>query len=167
MAKSFYISFDKILQEEFKAHVSGKKSISLTKNQIKNPPTIKSKEHTSNKRTPSRFETTKLSKKRTLAPNLQCTNEILEVDDIEKIIDFKSDNFQSSFKDCSIKENIQTRNIPCPFCADLLPNPLPEKICLLLRKIANQNRFVVMHLLKVGLTKISFKFSAYFKYVQL
>ncbi|RIB09618.1 hypothetical protein C2G38_2208424 [Gigaspora rosea] len=80
-----------------------------------------------------------LSKKRTLEPNLQCTNEILEVDDIEEKIDFKSDNFQSSFKDCSIKENIQTQNSPCPFCADLLPNPLPEKIHLLLRKIASQN----------------------------
>ncbi|RIB11281.1 hypothetical protein C2G38_2042799 [Gigaspora rosea] len=73
MAKSFYILFDKILQEEIKAHVSGKKSIFLTKNQIKNPPTIKLKDST------------------------------------------------------------------CPFCADLLPNPLPEKIRLLLRKIANQN----------------------------
>ncbi|RIB11143.1 hypothetical protein C2G38_2042909 [Gigaspora rosea] len=78
MAKSFYISFDKILQEEIKAYVSGKKSISLTKNQIKNPPIIISK----------------------------------EVDDIEENIDFKSDNFQSSFKDCSIKENIQTRSTP-------------------------------------------------------
>ncbi|CAG8838153.1 24660_t:CDS:2, partial [Gigaspora margarita] len=44
---------------------------------------------------------------------------------------------------------------PCPFCADLLPNPLPEKICLLLRKIANQNSIVVMHLLKIAPTKIS------------
>ncbi|CAG8744460.1 19974_t:CDS:2 [Gigaspora margarita] len=89
MAKSFYISFDKILQEEIKAHVSGKKSISLTKNQIKNLPTIKSKE-----------------------PNLQYTNKILEIDNIEENIDFISNNFQSSFKDCSIKENIQTRSTP-------------------------------------------------------
>ncbi|CAG8840994.1 41379_t:CDS:2, partial [Gigaspora margarita] len=98
--------------EEIKAHVLGKKSISLTKNQIKNPPIIKSKGRTSNKRTLSRFETTKLlnlSKKHTLEPNLQCTNEILEVDDLEENIDFKSDNFPSSFKDCSIKENIQTQ----------------------------------------------------------
>ncbi|CAG8841571.1 40497_t:CDS:2, partial [Gigaspora margarita] len=113
MAKSFYISFDKILQEEIKAHVSGKNPISLAKDQIKNPPTIKSKGRTSNKRTLSRFETTKSSnssKKRILEPNLQNTNEILEVDDIEENnIDFKSDNFQSSFKNCSIKENIQTR----------------------------------------------------------
>ena len=30
-------------------------------------------------------------------------------------------------------------NIKCPFYAKSLPNPLPEKICLLLRKIGKQN----------------------------
>ncbi|CAG8760984.1 35191_t:CDS:2, partial [Gigaspora margarita] len=149
MVKSFYNSFDKILQEEIKAHVSDNNSVPLTKNQIKNPSIIKSKGRTSNKRILSRFETTKSSKsskKRILEPNLQNTNEIF-LDNIEEndeendkiVIDSKSVNFQSSFKDHSIKENIQTRNSPCPFCADLLPNPLPEKIHSLLRKIANQN----------------------------
>ncbi|RIB10331.1 RTC4-like domain-containing protein [Gigaspora rosea] len=166
MAKSFYISFDKILQEEIKAHVLGNKSISLTKNQIKNPPIIKSKGRTSNKRTPSRFETTKLSnlsKKCTLEPNLQCTNEILEVDDIEDNMDFKSDNFQSSFKDCSIKENIQTQNSSCLFCADLLPNPLPEKIRLLLRKIANQNETRIFQMKDKLFDIINKKINSYYR----